>query len=208
MGVTEYDKASPDCVMVSVNGPKLREHRDAAAVDHCARAWARRLRRSGMGPDPAGCSRLHRLFVQKERARSARGPRQRVHGGVACPGIAFARGFAAPGQTASTCINHLGRRPSWRGRLHMTRRASTVTASRKSSSSSRSGTVFPKASCGFGLSATTSCAPAVSLNKECTSWHLDHGSGASGSRLGISLKEFAQVDRHLAGVLVADRTRP
>jgi hypothetical protein len=25
MGVTEYDKASPDCVMVSVNGPKLRD---------------------------------------------------------------------------------------------------------------------------------------------------------------------------------------
>ena len=24
MGATEYDKASPDCVMVSVNGPKLR----------------------------------------------------------------------------------------------------------------------------------------------------------------------------------------
>jgi hypothetical protein len=25
MGVTEYDKASPGCIMVSVNGPKLRE---------------------------------------------------------------------------------------------------------------------------------------------------------------------------------------
>jgi hypothetical protein len=77
MGVTEYDRASPECVMVSINGPALNVHENllrstiAHELGHVvfdAPAW--------VTTTPAGCAFLSPDTAPGHGARGARDPRE------------------------------------------------------------------------------------------------------------------------------------
>jgi hypothetical protein len=123
MGVTEYDRASPECVMVSINGPALCS-RKSLALDHRPRAWTRRFRCAVLGDDNPGSVRLLEpgRYSRSQRSRSARAARQRVHGRLAGSASGCARGYAAPREEGSICTLATPlARPSRRARVRCVR---------------------------------------------------------------------------------------